>query len=319
MELEEVADELYEVAPEDFIALRTARQDEAKADGDKALAKAIGSLPKPSLAAWVCNLLVRAHRDEIEALVELGDLLRDAQQNLAGDELRALNTQRGQLLNALTRQASALARERGQRIGPNIGSQVEDTLRAAMADREAGEALLTGRLSSPMSYSGMGTASARPDLRLVPPPKPEPRTASKATTAPTKKAARPERESAAERREREREEQRRIAEERHRRELARAQEAAEHAKAVADEAQASADEQRRQAQQLALEHADLQDRVEELADQLAEAERHAGEAAAALKRAQRRSSAAEREAADAADARDRALAAVEHLVEQAPR
>ena len=319
MELEEVADELYEVAPEDFIALRTARQDEAKADGDKALAKAIGSLPKPSLAAWVCNLLVRAHRDEIEALVELGDLLRDAQQNLAGDELRALNTQRGQLLNALTRQASALARERGQRIGPNIGGQVEDTLRAAMADREAGEALLTGRLSSPMSYSGMGTASVRPDLRLVPPPKPAPRPASKPTTAAAKKTARPERESAAERREREREEQRRAAEEKHRRELARAQEAAEHAKAAADEAQSAADEQRRQAQQLALEHADLQDRAEELADQLAEAERHAGEAAAALTRAQRRSSAAEREAADAADARDRALAAVEHLVEQAPR
>jgi hypothetical protein len=318
MELEEVADELYEVPPEDFIELRTARQDEAKAEGDKAMAKAIGSLPKPSLAAWVCNLLVRAHRTEIEALVELGDLLRDAQQNLAGDDLRALNTQRGQLLNALTRQASSLARERGQRIGTNIAGQVEDTLRAAMADREAGEALLTGRLSSPMSYSGLGTASARPDLRLVPPPKPEPRTASKPAPAPAKKAVKPDRESAAARREREREEARRAAEEKHRRELARAQEAAERAKETADEAQSAADEQRRQAQQLALEHADLQSRVEDLADELAEAERHAAEAAAALKRAQRRSAAAEHEAADAADARDRALAAVEHLMEQAP-
>lgn len=316
MELEEVADELYEVAPEEFIEFRTARQDEAKAEGDKALAKAIGSLPKPSLAAWVCNLLVRAHRAEIEGLVELGDLLRDAQQNLAGDELRALNTQRGQLLNALTRQASALAREHGHRIGPNIATQVEDTLRAAMADPEAGEALLTGRLTSPMSYSGLGT-TARPNLRLVPPPKPSP-TPSKPTPAPAKKAAKPDRESAAARREREREEARRAAEEKHRRELARAQEVAEQAKAAAEEAQAAADEQRRQAQQLALEHADLQSRVEELADELAEAERHAAEAAAALKRAQRRSSAAEHEAADAADARDRALAAVEHLMEQAP-
>ena len=103
MELEEVADELYAVPPEEFIALRTARQDEAKAEGDKAMAKAIGSLPKPSTAAWVCNLLVRAHREEIEGLVELGNLLRDAQHNLVGDQLRALNTQRGQLLNALTR------------------------------------------------------------------------------------------------------------------------------------------------------------------------------------------------------------------------
>ena len=159
MELEDVADELYEVPPEEFIAVRTERQNEAKSDGDPALAKAIGALPKPSLAAWVCNVLVRAHREEIEGLVELGDLLRSAQENLAGDQLRALNTQRGQLLNALTRRASAVARERGHPVSTSVQGQVEETLRAAMADPEAGEALLTGRLTSPMSYSGMGTTS----------------------------------------------------------------------------------------------------------------------------------------------------------------
>ena len=110
MDLDEVADELYAVPPEDFIALRTARQDEAKDDGDKALAKQIGALPKPSAAAWAANLLVRNRRAEIEGLVELGGLLREAQETLAGDELKALNRQRAQLLAALTRQASALAR-----------------------------------------------------------------------------------------------------------------------------------------------------------------------------------------------------------------
>ena len=63
MDLDEVADELYAVPPEEFVALRTTRQDEAKADGDKALAKEIGALPKPSAAAWACNLLVREQRD----------------------------------------------------------------------------------------------------------------------------------------------------------------------------------------------------------------------------------------------------------------
>jgi len=91
MELDEVADELYEVPPEEFIALRTARQEEARAGGDKVLAKAIGALPKPSTAAWVSNLLVRAQRPEIEGLVELGGLLREAQENLAGDQMRALS------------------------------------------------------------------------------------------------------------------------------------------------------------------------------------------------------------------------------------
>jgi DNA repair exonuclease SbcCD ATPase subunit len=318
VDLDEVADELYEVAPEEFIALRTARQDEARDDGDKVLAKQIGALPKPSTAAWVCNLLVRAHRAEIEGLVELGTLLRDAQEKLAGDELKALNRQRGQLLTALTRQASTLARERGHAVSTAMAGQVEETLRAAMADPEAGEALLTGRLTSPMSYSGLGTVTGRPDLRLVPPPTIERRPAEPPKRPPAKKAAPVERESAADRRAREREEQRRAAVERHRRELARAQEAAEEAAAAADEARTVADEQRRETEELAVEHADLKARVEELADQLAAAERDAGEAAAALKRAQRRSAAAEREAVEAAEARDRATAHVEHLQARGP-
>jgi hypothetical protein len=319
VELDEVADELYAVPPEEFIDLRKARQDEAKADGDKALAKAIGALPKPSAAAWVSNLLVREQRAEIEGLVDLGNLLREAQENLAGDQLKALDTQRRQLINALTRQARALANERGHPVSTAVATQVEETLRAAMADPDAGEALLTGRLTSPMSYSGLGTVSGRPDLRLVPPPSLERRPASPAPARPAVKRTAPaDRETAADRRAREREEQRRAAEEKHRRELARAREAAEEAAAAAREARATADEQRREAEELAVEHADLTARVEDLADQMAAAERDAAEVAAALKRAQRRSAAAEREAAEAAEARDRAAAHVEHLEARAP-
>src|SRR3954471_9213408 len=175
MELDEVADELYAVPPEEFIALRKERQDAAKADGDKALAKEIGALPKPSAAAWVSNLLVREQREEIENLVELGTLLRDAQENLAGDQLRALDVQRRQLIAALTRQARALANDAGHPVSTAVATQVEETLRAAMSDPEAGEALLSGRLTSPMSYSGMGTTVSRPALTLV---KPEKRPAS---------------------------------------------------------------------------------------------------------------------------------------------
>ena len=65
VDLDEVADELYALPPDEFIPARKAREDEAKADGDKALAKEINALPKPSTAAWVCNLLVREARDEI--------------------------------------------------------------------------------------------------------------------------------------------------------------------------------------------------------------------------------------------------------------
>jgi len=304
-----VADELYEVPPEEFIALRTERQDAAKTDGDRALAKEIGALPKPSAAAWVCNLLVREHREEIENLVELGTLLREAQENLAGDQLRALDVQRRQLVSALTRQARALANDRGHPVSTAVATQVEDTLRAAMADPEAGEALLSGRITSPMSYSGMGTTVTRPDLRLVRPPRPElPEKPAKAP-APMKQSG----ESAADRRAREQEERRRAAEEKRQRELVRAREAAEEAVAAADEAASAAEEQRREVDELEGRRADLQARVDELAEQLSAAEHAAADAGAALKRAQRRLAGVQREADEAAETRDRAAAHADAL------
>jgi len=313
VDLDEVADELYAVPPEEFVALRKTRQDEAKADGDKALAKEIGALPKPSAAAWACNLLVREQRAEIEGLVDLGDLLREAQENLAGDQLRALDVQRRQLLTALTRQARALTNGQGHPVSTSVATQIEETLRAAMSDPEAGQALLTGRLTSPMTYSGMGTTVAKPDLRLVHPPRPErtEKPAEKPAKAPRKQTG----ESAAERRAREQEERRRVAEEKRQRELARAREAAEAAVAAAEEAAIAADEQRREVKGLEGRRTELQERVEELAEQLADAERAAADAAATLKRAQRRLTAAQHEADEAAEARDRVVAHVDALAE----
>jgi hypothetical protein len=312
VDLDEVADELYEVPPEEFIALRKERQDQAKDDGDKELAKEIGALPKPTTAAWVCNLLVRAQRPEIEGLVELGDMLREAQENLAGDQLRALDTQRRQLVAALTRQARALAYERGHPISTAGATQVEETLRAAMADPGAGQAVLTGRLASPMTYSGMGTTASRPDLRLVQHPAPE----RPAPSRPSRPAPTQQRSSADERkraREREREAARRAAEEQRRRDLAEARRVAGEAAALADEAQAAAEDERQRIDELDARRVSLEARVAELADQLAHAEGEVTEVAAQLKRAERRRKSAEHEAAEAVVARERARARVEEL------
>ena len=312
MDLDEVADELYEVPPEEFIALRTTRQDEAKAEGDKALAKEIGSLPKPSTAAWACNLLVRSHREELEGLVELGGLLREAQENLAGDQLRALSSQRTQLVSALTRQAAALARQAGRPVSTAVADQVEETLRAAMADPEAGEALLTGRITSSMSYNGMGTTVSRPDLRLVRPPAPE-RAPSPHRSAPVKSTPRPSADERRREREREQAEARRAAEEKRKRELAEAQRAADEATAAADEARVAAEDERQRYDDLDARRQSIEARVAELADQLARAEGEVAEVVAQLKRTERRRRSAEHEAAEAVVARERALARVEQL------
>lgn len=323
VDFDDAADELYRVPPEEFIALRRERQDQARAVGDRALAKDIGALPKPSAAAWACNLLVRTHRAEIEELVELGTLLREAQQNLAGAELKALDVQRRRLIAALTQQARAAAHEDGHPVSTAVAAQVEDTLRAAMSDPEAGEALLTGRLTGPMSFSGgLGTASGRPDLRLVRSPRSEaPPRDRPARPAPTPDPAagtaghRPSAEERRQERERAQAEKRRLAEERRARELADARQAADEATAAAGEAAAAADELRQQVTELDERRTQLQARVAELSDELAEAERAAADVAARLKSTERSRKAAEREAADAAAERDRARAHADELAE----
>ncbi len=316
--LDEVADELYAVPPDEFVALRKQRQDDARAAGDRTLAREIGALPKPTAAAWVCNLLVREQRAQIEGLVELGDLLRQAQESLAGDQLRALDRQRSQLLTVLTRQATALAREHRARVGSTVETQVADTLRAAMADPEAGEALLSGRLTGAMSYSGLGTTGTRPVLRLVPPRPDRPRETSRARgeTAPARRSREEDARRAAEEEARRREEEaHRAAEERRRRELAEARAAAQEATALAAEAVAAAEEERHRVDDLDARRADLQARVEELADELARTEQEAAATAEELGRAERHRRTAERHATEAAAARDHALATLRALEE----
>ena len=317
MDLDEVADELYAVPPDEFVAVRKQRQEDARAAGNRTLAREIGALPKPTAAAWVCNLLVREQRAEIEGLVELGDLLRQAQEDLAGDQLRVLDRQRSQLLTALTRQAAALARENGMRVGGTVETQVADTLRAAMADPEAGAALLSGRLTGAMSYSGLGTTGSRPVLRLVPARPEREVTGGRSRSGAAARRRRDEdaRRAAEEEARRHEEEARREAEERRRRELEEARRAAEEATEVAAEAVAAAEEERHRVDDLDARRADLQARVEELTDELARTEEEAARTAEELKRAERHRRTAERRATDATAARDRAVTALRALEE----
>ncbi|SFO43540.1 hypothetical protein SAMN05660359_03461 [Geodermatophilus obscurus] len=312
MDLDEVADELYGVAPGDFVAARTEAARRARAAGDRALAREVAALGKPSTAAWACNALVREHPDEIAGLVELGGLMREAQDSLAGDQLRALGTQRSRLLAALTRQARAVAARLGHPLSDAVADQVEQTLRAALADPAAGEALLAGRLTGALSSTGTGLGS-RPDLRVVPPP------AGRAPAAPAAGGRARDRRTAEEEQRRAAEEERRRAaeEERWRRELTDAREDAEAAADLADEAARSARAARDRAGRAARRAGELAARTEELAAELARVREEAVAAEAEAGTAQRRAGAADRAAQRAAADRDRAAARVAEL-EAAP-
>jgi hypothetical protein len=303
VDLDEVADELYGVPPEEFVATRKQREEEARAAGDRVLARSISTLPKPSLAAWACNVLVRGHHEEIAGLVELGGLLREAQESLAGDQLRALSVQRNQLLAALSRQVVALTRKLGHPVSSGVAGQVEETLRAAMADPDAGEAVLSGRLTAPLSYSGLGTGK-RPDLHVVRSPAERPA----ARKAPVARGP-----SAAEKRRQQEEEARRAAEERRRRELAEAQQAADDATAAAEEAAVAVEAEQAEVDRLDARADELQARVDELTEQLDRAREECSDVGARLTRAQRRRQTAARRAADADAAREHAVARLAEL------
>ena len=157
MDLDTVADELYGLAPAEFTPARDARVAEAVRAGDRGLAAAIKSLRRPTRSAWLVNTLVRQRREQVDELLDLGDTMREAQQQLAGEELRQLSRRRHEVVSALAQQAREVAREAGQPATDEMVLELESTLEAALADPAASEAVRSGRLTAALSYSGFGS------------------------------------------------------------------------------------------------------------------------------------------------------------------
>jgi hypothetical protein len=155
-ELASVAGELYALSPGDFTAARDERVAQARASGDRDLARAIGALRRPVVSAWLVNQLARVARDQVAELLVLGESLRQAQQDLAGEQVRELSVQRRRLVAALVAEAKRIAERDGRAAGLQVEREVEATLQAALADADAAEAVRAGCLASPLSYAGLG-------------------------------------------------------------------------------------------------------------------------------------------------------------------
>jgi uncharacterized protein YhaN len=160
-----IADELYALPLGDFTPARDAR---AKALKGTDLAAPVKALRKPSLAAWVVNLLVRRDADQVTQVLDLGAALREAAAGMQGEELRALTRQRRQLTAAVTTGARSLAAGEGVKVTPAVADQVESTLTAAMLDARCAEAVRSGLLVTALAATGvdevdLGAAVATPD------------------------------------------------------------------------------------------------------------------------------------------------------------
>lgn len=141
----DVAAELYALLPDEFTAARNDRAKSIRAD-DRELADAVQALRRPSPAAWLVNQLVRRRGEQVDSIIELGEHLRDAQDDLDAETLARFARQRRQLVAALARDAGELAEELGNPVRSPVLDEVAQTMQAAMSDAAAAEAVRSARL-----------------------------------------------------------------------------------------------------------------------------------------------------------------------------
>src|SRR6478609_1610783 len=145
-------DELYEVKPEEFTALRTKLTAAAKQRGDADAAKQISAARKPTTAAWVVNRIAIRDRDTRTRLAGLGERLKDAHSAMAGDRIRELSREQRRLVEDVAKAAF----EEAELADPSgaLRDAVTSTMQAAIADPDVAARL--GRLSKAEKWSGFG-------------------------------------------------------------------------------------------------------------------------------------------------------------------
>jgi hypothetical protein len=156
VDIDAAADELYGLPPAEFTQARDTYVAQARSEGDRQAIDALKKLRRPSIGAWMANLLVRARAADVQRLISLGASLRDAQDRLDGETMRLLTKDGRAEVTALVRAATDIVRERGERVSVAASEELAATLDAALADAESAAALHAGRLTTGLRYSGLG-------------------------------------------------------------------------------------------------------------------------------------------------------------------
>jgi predicted nucleic acid-binding Zn-ribbon protein len=152
---EDLAAELYRLPPGEFTGRRNALAKELRGE-DAALADQVAKLPKPGLAAWAVDVFAHERADQLAELLDLGAALREAQQELSRERMQALTAQAHELVSKVVGDVVDVATEAGTAVSGAARTQVEQTLRAAMADPDASDAVRAGLLAKPLEPGGFG-------------------------------------------------------------------------------------------------------------------------------------------------------------------
>ncbi|WP_347352525.1 hypothetical protein [Intrasporangium sp.] len=168
LHLHAAVQQLYAARPGQFTSVRSALVAQARAAGEPELARQVGALRRPTVAAWALNHFVREHPDELGALHDFAELLREAQRTLDAGRLRALSRERTRRVDALARKVESAARDAGEPVSVSVGYQIRQSLTAFIADEGAEESVLTGALVRPLQYSGLGAVDLEGVAALAP-------------------------------------------------------------------------------------------------------------------------------------------------------
>lgn len=146
-----------------------------RSSGDKAAAKAIAALRKPTRGAWLVNVLVNREPAQVAEVFGLGEELARAHRDADAAELRRLSAMRTAVIDSLTRRALALGVEQGYSAPDAVRQEVAETLQAAMADPALADRVSAGTLIATVRAAGFGPADVfAPALAEVIPLRPGP-------------------------------------------------------------------------------------------------------------------------------------------------
>lgn len=148
MDFDSVADELHVAPRSEFVPTRDRRSRQARDEDDHETAERIAKLRKPTVAAWLLNLLAHERPELMQRYLALGDPVRE------GSGLQEFATRRRDLLQELLGEVESVAREHDQPLNSGTTREITDTLNRALADAGAAGTVRAGRLSSALPASG---------------------------------------------------------------------------------------------------------------------------------------------------------------------
>jgi hypothetical protein len=158
---DEDVDRLFGLPLGAFVPERGALAKRLRADGHRDAAAWVGHLPRPSVAAWATNQVVRSQGPQARDLWQAADDLAGAQAELiagraAREDLRDPLARMRAALEQLTGAALGLVDDHGRDLSATTIQRVGETLMAAATDPGVRAAVAAGRAVREASPAGFG-------------------------------------------------------------------------------------------------------------------------------------------------------------------